>query len=247
MKYDGILICTDMDGTFLPTEENIKALRYFQDNGGRFSVATGRYVDYIKNYFMEKTYGFKPNAPISLNNGSLIYDLTKDEIVKESFMPKESLEEILQIKKERDFILSIYQDGGGVVNESADEINKDVILERMYKICCGDRENIAELEALLRERFETKYEISKSCSSFIELNPKGINKGYATNYIKEITKSKTLICVGDYGNDIPMLKSADISYAVSNATDEVKKAAMRITVSNTEHAMAKIIEDLDRI
>ena len=42
----------------------------------------------------------------------------------------------------------------------------------------------------------------------------------------------------------PMLKTADISYAVENATEEVKKSAMRITVKNTESALAKIIENI---
>lgn len=247
MKYDGILICTDMDGTFLPTEENIKALKYFQGNGGKFSVATGRNVNYIKDYFKENTPGFLPNAPISLCNGSLIYDLTKDCIVKENYMPKESLSEVLELKKEHAFAVRVSQKSGSVENDDLNEINKDIDLERMYKIVCLDRVDLASLEVLLYKKFFEKYELSKSCNVLIELNPKGINKGYATNYIKEITNSKTLVCVGDYGNDIPMLKAADISYAVENATDEVKNAAMRVTVSNTEHAMAKIIEDLDMI
>ena len=42
------------------------------------------------------------------------------------------------------------------------------------------------------------------------------------------------------------LKNAAIGYAVANASDDLKAVADRITVSNEEHAIAKIIEDLAR-
>ena len=53
-----------------------------------------------------------------------------------------------------------------------------------------------------------------------------------------------IICVGDYENDISMFANADISYAVANAIPEAKAAATRITVSNNEHALRAIINEL---
>ena len=52
------------------------------------------------------------------------------------------------------------------------------------------------------------------------------------------------MCVGDYENDISMLKEADLSYAVGNALPRVKESAVRITVTNNESALAKIISEL---
>ena len=44
-KFSGILICSDFDGTLAVgghvVEKNIDAIRYFQENGGLFSVITG--------------------------------------------------------------------------------------------------------------------------------------------------------------------------------------------------------------
>jgi len=51
--------------------------------------------------------------------------------------------------------------------------------------------------------------------------------------------------VGDFENDIDMIKAADIGYAVGNATDDVKKIADRITVSNDKAAIARIIEEIE--
>ena len=46
-KFDGIFIASDMDGTLLDDthaiqRETIQALEYFTQNGGYFSLATGR-------------------------------------------------------------------------------------------------------------------------------------------------------------------------------------------------------------
>ena len=55
--------------------------------------------------------------------------------------------------------------------------------------------------------------------------------------------SKT-VAVGDFENDVSMIKAAGIGYAVANAKDCAKAAADRITVSNDEHAIAAIIAEL---
>ena len=51
--------------------------------------------------------------------------------------------------------------------------------------------------------------------------------------------------VGDYNNDIGMLRTAGVGIAVANACPEAKAAADRITVSNEESAIAHIISDIE--
>ena len=53
------------------------------------------------------------------------------------------------------------------------------------------------------------------------------------------------VAVGDYDNDVGMLRAAKLGVAVANASPAAKAAADHITVSNEEHAIAKIISDLD--
>ena len=60
-----------------------------------------------------------------------------------------------------------------------------------------------------------------------------------------IEKSRT-IAVGDYNNDISMIKAAGAGVAVANAIDEAKSVADYITVSNNDHAIAAIVDGLDK-
>ena len=50
-KFDGYLICTDLDGTFCLGHElcgeNAKYVKYFQENGGLFTVSTGRLPNHL--------------------------------------------------------------------------------------------------------------------------------------------------------------------------------------------------------
>ena len=72
-------------------------------------------------------------------------------------------------------------------------------------------------------------------------------KGVAVDYLKKHLNGQihTTVGVGDYENDITLLEYADIGYAVDNAIDCVKEVADRITVKNTEHAIAAVIKDLE--
>ena len=52
-----------------------------------------------------------------------------------------------------------------------------------------------------------------------------------------------VIAFGDDLNDMSLLKAAGVGIAVSNASDEVKAVADRITVSNQEHGVARWLEE----
>ena len=52
---------------------------------------------------------------------------------------------------------------------------------------------------------------------------------------------------GDIFGEIFSMPYADLGYAVGNAIDEVKAVARRVTVSNAEHAIARIIAELPTI
>ena len=71
-KFDGILLCTDFDGTLAIKEqvsqENCDAIRYFQENGGKFTILSGRHPFFLKEHLE----GFTVNAPLVGYNGAYI-------------------------------------------------------------------------------------------------------------------------------------------------------------------------------
>ena len=77
-QFEGKLILTDLDGTYLYDDhhisaENRAAARFFMDNGGLFTVATGRSKAGMEHFFPE----LEINAPAILYNGSVIYDFER--------------------------------------------------------------------------------------------------------------------------------------------------------------------------
>ena len=56
---------------------------------------------------------------------------------------------------------------------------------------------------------------------------------------------KKTVALGDFYNDVSMISVAGVGVAVANAVDEAKAAADIVTVSNEEHAVAKVISDIE--
>ena len=76
------LLSFDLDGTFLYSEtetQNAEAIRYFTENGGRFTFATGRAADHLRQRDLLPLI----NAPACLCNGSLVYDYSTETVLKE--------------------------------------------------------------------------------------------------------------------------------------------------------------------
>lgn len=95
-KFTGYLICTDCDGTLTyepgkVSQENAEAIRYFQKEGGLFTLATGRFPDHAKLFEGQ----FKVNAPIVSLNGAVIYDEKRDRIIKTWHMNRKKTLELL--------------------------------------------------------------------------------------------------------------------------------------------------------
>lgn len=264
-KFDGILFCTDLDGTLYKNDktvskENLEAIEYFKSEGGLFTFITGR----VPKTSAKICEIIKPNAPYGCINGGGIYDAERDEYLWAATLNDVTelinsvwfeLPEIgiqVNTKNEVYFI----KDNSAMVYFRAvtglPNISKkfEDIKEPILKIVFADEkeENILRLEKLLKNHPEGKnFDFIRSERRLYEILPKGASKGNLLLRLADllgIDKNRT-IAVGDYNNDISMIKCAGIGFAVSNARDSVKEVADRITVSNEENAIAAIVKEID--
>ena len=86
----------------------------------------------------------------------------------------------------------------------------------------------------------------RSWDRSLEIMKRQNAKGEAIKRVAEKIGAKLTVAVGDYENDIEMLKAADLSYAVENAIDPVKNIAKKITAHAKDSAIASIIYELDK-
>ena len=76
--------------------------------------------------------------------------------------------------------------------------------------------------------------IFSSHISNLEITPEGSSKSVAINYYRKLVKSKKIYSIGDGENDIDMFRVSDLSFAMGNASVEVKESAS-IIVSDVDH------------
>lgn len=256
-KFKGWLLLSDIDGTLTDDRgqipnANIEAIRYFQNEGGLFTVATGRYPQYIDKY----SASFKPNTYIVGINGTMLYDPYK----KTPVLTKAFEDDLLSVIHEfidlcpqiRYITVSGHREELSIWRE--DFYRLDEILSRLEKpwcrlILCQEADDSEKTRSALIPRYGDKYNFDMSWSEGLEVHPIGSGKGELIGDMLRLLSEAgepihTTVCVGDYENDLSMFRSVNIGYAVENAIPAVKKAATHLTVSNNDGAIAKIIEEL---
>lgn len=249
-KYDGILIVSDWDGTLSHggevTEENQRAIRYFQSEGGKFTMCSGR----SNTHFDKFRDVVEANAPICAYNGALIID-TDGRVIRESFIGTDVLLTACELLKSgyfTGFITYTKEDGAPTKCEAEDFIKKLSKYEKMhhYKLVLAAKSDELALKGKeLAERILPEgYVAARSSSLGLEILSTAATKDKALAFLKSYTGATLAVAVGDYENDADMLRTADIGYAVENAVPSVKEVADRITVSVEDSAIARIIEEL---
>ncbi|MBQ8207204.1 MAG: HAD family phosphatase [Clostridia bacterium] len=266
-NFEGILICTDLDGTLLRgdktiSKENLDAIEYFKSEGGIFTFVTGRMP-----YFVTDIYeAVNPNCPFGCINGGGIYDHKQQKYVWTAELTKEVMElveyvdiNLPQIGIQVNTFDKLYFSKENYAMELFRMVTKQPNLtchykdvkEPVAKIVFGDteEENLAKLkELLLSHPKADNFDFIRSEKILFEILPKGIGKGVVIEKLSQILNIdiKKTVAVGDYHNDISMLKTAGIGIAVANSCPETKTAADIVTVSNEEHAIARIISDIEK-
>ncbi|MGN0106470.1 MAG: Cof-type HAD-IIB family hydrolase [Hominilimicola sp.] len=264
-KFDGILLCTDLDDTLLTTdkrvsEENSRAIEYFKSEGGLFTFVTGR-VPMGARLMLEYVH---PNAPMVCFNGAAIYDFKDDKMLWSRSLDDKAIEVVEYIDNLFDFVgIEVCTDDKIYFCRVNRVLEEHQTLERLpdnfldyhdipetWKkvLFMAESDELGLIkDAIASSPFADKYTFVQSSPWYYELLPKNASKGEGLMHLADllsIDRSRT-IGVGDNENDLTMIKMAGKGIAVSNAIDAVKQAADYITVDNNSNAIAAVIKAIE--
>lgn len=265
-KFEGIMIGTDLDGTLLKNDktiskENMEAIEYFKAEGGIFTFITGRMPLAARPVYKM----LDINAPFGCINGGGIFDHKEEKLLWHATISYDAFEMVEEVDKKVPTMgiqintpdkLYFYKDSGalkrfreqtGVKMLTCDYHNFNEPLAKILFSEDSD-ENILKVKEILNAHPKaSQFDFIRAGEEYYEILPKGENKGTVLLKIADligIDRGK-IIGVGDHDNDADLLKCAAIGFAVENASPLAKESADYITSSNEEHAIAKIIKDLD--
>ena len=245
-KFEGYLLVTDFDDTFCPEhgapvpEENRRAARRFMDEGGLFTIATGRDV---RSYYSIRD-KFTVNAPLVLSNGAVIFDGESGESWYESFLPFSCRNDLTAAR-------DAFPGTGMEVHRGADvrvcgsnatlekhlsrmgvpvsEADPGHILYPWTKVVLvapdeirAESETAHALCAWIAAQFPGRYEAVPS-GALVDVVAAGSDKGSGVRRLADFLDilPENIVCIGDGWNDIPMLRAAGRAFAPETALPEV--------------------------
>lgn len=248
MGFDDILLTVDFDRTLTAPDSsvpqrNLEAIEYFIENGGAFTVNTGRSVATFWKYLDT----LPANAPFLLYNGSAAYENGKLTLMRPIDLdPWQTMEEMrtlfpdlnLEIQgtdvhylvDQRQEMVDLYENMGwlhreAVFGEDIGTFLKFAFFGRAHKpvvsdMFSGTPEELArfdEAEETIRKMYGDKVEVFRAGPRIIDVHAKGVSKLNAAKALQEKLGRKILVCVGDAKNDINMLDGADYAFCPADA------------------------------
>ena len=260
--FDGKIIVSDMDGTLLDdekklSEKNINAIKYFVENGGKFSIASGRIQSRVLMYLEQ----IPVNLPIITINGMVLYDAKKREVIINDYLTGNPLALIKSvIEKYPDVGAEIFKDEDIYFVNSNKYIEKHVYDEG-FNLVITDVDNVPypwnkllfatdrNFEKILSEEFSEYFSdicCVRSDAAYYDIMRKGVSKG---SMLKKLCKHenidiKNVIAVGDNMNDYEFLQCAGKAAAPISAHPEIRGIADIVLRDNNDSAIADLIERL---
>ena len=266
-RFDGYLLVSDMDGTLINSktqqidEGNLRAIEEFMAEGGLFAFASGRTDGELIRYdniLHSNTYAI-------CFNGSCLYNFATKDKKYISMLGREILPFLdwVDEKFPRASIVMTNDDTNCIYRRNRGNDIQDA-LSGIPSIKVDDYHTFPGNWLRLAFWFESPqeadefftsavshgitegYDLMRSYSILCEMMPKTSNKGVALEKLRELVPSiKTAVSVGDADNDLLMQQVADISFAPSNAMDQVKDVVdFVMEESCCDNVVAAVIEKL---
>lgn len=257
-----ILVVSDMDGTLLGPDKSLApsdlaTIELFTMLGGRFTVATGRSYASVALY-PQLT---RLLAPAIVCGGCVIYDFEKAKPLQNTVLPHLGARAALRDITEAFPALGTMVFGGDLRNyqlELSPHLTKLIHDEKMNYfvrpldnlpdtwnkiLFAGPQEMLKQVGEFVAERTYPGVYFVLTDPHYFEMMPKGTSKGSALHQLCDLLKVqlRDTYVVGDYYNDIDIMKQAGHAVAMQNAPLEVRQIAHETTGSNTQSGVGQFL------
>ena len=265
------LYVTDLDGTLLRSDATlspytISTINRLTEQGLAFTYATARSIESARPIAGE----LNLRLPAITRNGAVLADNATGKHLEKALFTEEEVALLKKLLPELprcgfvscflgEEMFKAYVPGNlvpGMV-QYADFYRDDPMmkpvktLEEMffgqpgYVTLIDDREKAAKIYEKVRQYpgWECIFQKDTYWDEYwLEICPQNCTKARAVLKLKETFGFEKLVVFGDSVNDLSMFRSADESYAVANAIDELKEAATAVIGSNEEDAVADFLK-----
>ena len=262
------LLVSDIDGTLndksmkLP-EVNKDAIGRFVNCGGTFTLCSGRNLQSLLIHYDKL--GVK--TPAIFLNGAGVYDFSKSEITHFNPISSEGENIILDIfSKYKTLQLTVF--GVDTIYLAKRTCVYGYIISKMdnlnYKLCkrveelpkgvwgkvsfFGTRKLLKKIQMLIKTEYSDYLDCFLTSPFTLEVVKKGVNKGAAVLKLADMLgiKKQNTAAIGDYFNDIDMLKAVTHPAACGQAPDEIKALAEYVACHCNKGAVADFINYLEK-
>lgn len=257
------LIALDIDGTLTGNSENtvsarnIEAIRRAQEQGVFVTIATGR-ACFATRVFWRMLHIEGPSIQYG---GAWTVDTRTDELLDSVTLSPEIVRDVMRFAREIGAPAQLYQNDRiyierenpftrAYVDKSGMPLVIDPdICDRLYEnvpkvLAFSEPMHEQELHARFMERFGDVAHVTRSQSTFVEINDFAATKGRALKRLAERMGlcREEVAAVGDSYLDIDMVEWAGTGVCVENGVDEVRRAADLIVPACAEDGVAHFIE-----
>jgi Cof subfamily protein (haloacid dehalogenase superfamily) len=256
------LVVSDVDGTLLTkdkllTDRAIDAVRKLHEAGIGFTITSSRPTIGMR-FLIEPLH---ITLPIGAFNGSCIVD-PELKPIEQHLIPAAAAQRCLELLNEygteiwlftSDRWLARDADGQYVPHEKrairADPTIVADFTPYLTSACkivgaSGDPAMLQRCETAMQEALGTQATAVRSQSYYLDITPPAVNKGtFVQTMAQRLGISLAAVAtIGDMQNDLAMFRTSGTSFAMGNATDDVKQQATHVTASNEEEGFAKAME-----
>lgn len=263
------VIALDLDGTLLTAQktllpQSLEALKRAQEAGYQLLIVTGRHHIAIHPFYQ----ALALDTPAICCNGAYLYDYPAKKVLAANPLAPEKAVRLIDLLDEYHINGLMYVDDamlyqnpmGHVMRtenwaKSLPEHQRPVFrqvaslreaatgVQAIWKFALTD-EDIPRLQAFaLTVEKELGLECEWSWHDQVDVAARGNSKGarLAEWVASQGMSMDQVVAFGDNHNDISMLKTAGLSFAMGNADDIVKTSAKQVIGPNTEPVIAQAI------